>query len=173
MAFPPRPQKLKMNTTPPSTSRVEDQAERSRLAGRLEPLATARPGVHPTPESGEGFLQWLKRASGAKKRRPLDGDPADYDAPMLASPLRRVLAWLCFLVTWFALFAALIAGSVAAGEVLPEVLSWIVDGLCVAAFFVLGMPAKRAILRRFRVTRPDPGTSGTNSDRVGNVDRLT
>lgn len=92
---------------------------------------------------------------------------------MLASPLRRVLAWLCVLVTWFALFAALIAGSVAAGEVLPEVLSWIVDGLCVAAFFVLGMPAKRAILRRFRVTRPDPGTSGTNSDRVGNVDRLT
>ena len=92
---------------------------------------------------------------------------------MLASPLRRVLAWLCVLVTWFALFAALIASSVAAGEVLPEVLSWIVDGLCVAAFFVLGMLAKRAILRSFRVTRPDPGTSGTNLDRVGNVDRLT
>lgn len=107
----------------------------------------------------------------ARPRTP--SHPASYDVPVLPSPIRRVLAWLCVLVTWIALFAVLVTLSVAAGEVLPEVLSWIVDGLLVGALFVLGIPAKRAILRRFGLTRPGAETSTNNSDQVRTEDPLT
>ena len=82
---------------------------------------------------------------------------------MSPSPLKRVLAWLCVLATWLALFAILVTAAVAADQVLPEPLSWIVDGLGVAALFVLGIPAKQAILRGFGVARTDAATSPNDS----------